>query len=132
MMIALVKQHAPLLLRFLSVGLVATAIHAGIYSASMQLFATNPQIANLQGYCVAVVVSYLAQKNWTFAHTGHKTNLQSFSRFITASLFGLALNAFWVFLVNEWLGISPHFALIGIVFLTPATTLFLLKFWVFK
>lgn len=125
------NSYFQLLSKFISIGLVATAIHALIYALMIHFFEKDPQLSNLAGYLVAVSFSYYFQMKWTFSHRNNDVGLKSLSKFIVASLLGFAINAIFVFIVDDLLLINSLYALICIIFMTPAITFLLLNFWVF-
>ena len=53
-------------LRFAFVGAVAAAVHMGIAVAAVEGLRLHPQLANVLGFAVAFVVSYLGQRYLTF------------------------------------------------------------------
>lgn len=127
----MIKAYFKVFSRFLSVGLAATAIHAFLYALLIHFLGTYPQLANLAGYLCAVSFSYILQMKWTFSDRSSDVNLKSLSKFLSASLSGFLLNAAFVFIVDDLLKVNSLFALLGIIFITPALTFILLNFWVF-
>lgn len=125
------KGYMGLLLKFFSVGLIATLVHSLIFALCITAHFASPQGANLWAYLVALIVSYVGQRYWTFS--GHKIigKASPIVRFIGVSLLGYGLNALWVHTTTVLLSLSPYYSLIGIGFLTPLMTFVLLKFWVF-
>lgn len=120
-----------ILSKFASVGLMSTLIHAFVYALSVRYFNVDTQFSNLAGYSVAVFFSYYFQMKWTFTDRKNKASFKSFTKFTSSSLIALFLNASFVFMVDEILLIGPMYALVGIVFITPVVTFFLLSLWVF-
>ncbi len=53
-------------LRFGVVGVTATAVHMGVAVATVEAGGAHPQVANMLGFAVAFVVSYLGQRYFTF------------------------------------------------------------------
>ena len=118
-------------LKFASVGVIATLIHAGIYSACLGLELLSPQFANLAAYFVALCFSYAGQRGWTFSHVETQDNATTKAKFFLSSLLAYVLNAAWVAITTQYLELPGYYALAGILFITPASTYLLLKFWVF-
>ena len=125
------KSHIKILFKFFSVGVIATLIHSAIYSLCIALQLTSAQLANLLAYLLALIVSYIGQRYWTFATNKLNSQASTIFRFIGVSLLGYGLNAFWVYAATNVLNLSPYYAIVGIGFLTPLMTFLLLKFWVF-
>ena len=120
-----------IVLKFASVGVVATGVHAAVYFLCVGVSNIQPQAANLAAYLVALVVSYIGQRGWTFSHITPGSQSGTKTKFVISSLLGYALNATWVAVVTDILQVSPLYALPGIVLLTPLITFLLLKYWVF-
>jgi putative flippase GtrA len=120
-----------ILFKFFSVGMIATLVHSTIFSLCIALEIITPQIANLFAYLVALTVSYVGQRYWTFATRKPQSRFSTIPRFISVSLLGYGLNAFWVYTATTILGVSPYYSLLGIGLFTPVMTFFLLQFWVF-
>ncbi|MDO5758452.1 MAG: GtrA family protein [Rhodobacterales bacterium] len=120
------------LLRFGSVGLLATATHALTYLALLAV--TVPHIANLLGFCLALVFSYWGHSRFTF--TNHKADTWEERRrrlsFLAVALLGLALNTGFVHLTTLVLRLPDWSPVILIACVTPALTYILLKLWVFR
>ncbi len=53
-------------LRFGIVGATAAAVHMGVAVAAVEGGGLHPQVANMLGFAVAFVVSYLGQRYFTF------------------------------------------------------------------
>lgn len=120
-----------LLLKFFSVGVLATLVHSGIYSAYLAFHPNSAQTANLIAYLIALCVSYIGQRYWTFSSNLQNNRLITIVRFILVSLIGYGLNALWVYITTITLALSAYFALLGIGILTPLVTFLLLNVWVF-
>lgn len=119
------------IIRFVGVGGIATLLHSAVYSSLLALFTVSPYFANTAAYVVAVLFSYFGQKKITFAN--HSVVSQfAFLRFVGVSLFGFLLNSIWIFVVVTLMKQNAFYSLLGIAFLTPAATFFLLKLWVFS
>jgi putative flippase GtrA len=116
--------------RFGSVGLVATAVHAGVYAALVSLLSAPPQSSNLVAFGIAFVVSFLGHHHFTFR--GPKRSAGSAAlRFFVVALAGYALNAGFVALTTQKLGKPPLVAVIFMLFVTPVVTYMLAKLWAF-
>ncbi|MBU2876726.1 GtrA family protein [Aliiglaciecola lipolytica] len=125
------KQLTQLLVKFFSVGLIATLIHSGIFTLCIALQLMSPQLSNFIAYWVALTVSYIGHQYWTFSGNQQHSQKHTILRFISVSFLGYALNSLWVLITTDSLNLSAYYALIGIGFLTPLITFSLLKLWVF-
>ncbi|MEP1446582.1 MAG: GtrA family protein [Paraglaciecola sp.] len=129
--VMIANRHIRVLLKFFSIGVIATLVHSGTFSLCIALQLMSAQWANLVAYLVALTVSYFGQRYWTFSSSEPNKQTNTLVRFIGVSLLGYCLNAFWVYTVTSLLSFSAYYALLGIGFLTPALTFVLLKYWVF-
>lgn len=118
-------------LKFASVGVLATLTHSAVYLVSVSAFGTSPQIANIFGFLVAVTVSYIGQRKWTFGEKTVSSELKTSMKFMVSSATSLSLNAVWVHATTQWLNQPAEYSVIGIMFLTPVIVFLLLKYWVF-
>lgn len=125
------RKHIQILFKFFSIGVIATLVHSAIFSFCIATHIASPQWANLLAYLVALTVSYVGQRYWTFTDSQSGGQAGTILRFISVSLLGYGLNALWVHTATVWLSLSAYYALLGIGFLTPLMTFLLLKFWVF-
>jgi putative flippase GtrA len=104
-------------LKFGVVGLLATAVHSAIYMAAV-LQGVAPLVANLAGFGVAFLVSFLGHWRWTFVQAAAPVR-RALLKFLLTSLMGLASNSACTWLAAERLRLPPASALIGILFVTP-------------
>jgi len=118
--------------RFAIVGVVATLVHAAVYAVVSASATLDPQFANVLGFVVAVFISYLGQRFWTFSHVKITREFTTSAKFLASSFLSLALNAIWVYLFTEQLALPPVYAIIGIVCFTPLVIFATLNFWVFR
>lgn len=119
--------------RYGVVGVGVTALQAGIYWLLAQKGGLHPQLANFIGYICAVVVGYFAHGAITFrGHGQEAASAARMARFAAVSLFSLALNAFWVWLMTGWakLPVWTPIPLMGGV--TPVFVFVLNRQWVYR
>lgn len=119
------------ILRFGGVGVLATATHVGVYLTMLTLL--PPQAANAAGFLAGVSVSYLGHTWFSFAAAAGRIGRGRAlaMRFIMVIALGYGLNAGWVALTTQVLGLESEWAVLFIAGVTPAITFFLLKFWVY-
>jgi putative flippase GtrA len=121
------------IVRYGLVGGGVTALQAAVYWLLAGKGALHPQLANVAGYLCAVVTGYFAHGAITFrGHGQEPASPARMLRFVTASLFGLALNACWVWLMVTRAGLpvwSP-IPLMGVA--TPGFVFLLNRQWVFR
>jgi len=120
------------LAKFGVVGLLASAVHAGVYMGTVKPLLLTPLPANFAGFGCAFLVSFLGHRHWTFAaQAAGAATSRSLPRFLVTSLLGLASNTFITWLLVERLHLPSESALIGILFITPMLTFVCSKYWVF-
>ncbi|WP_286933853.1 GtrA family protein [Leclercia sp. UBA5958] len=52
--------------RYVSIGVINTLIHWGVFALLMHLLNTGQSVANLAGFCVAVTFSFFMNAKYTF------------------------------------------------------------------
>ncbi|HWU68705.1 MAG TPA: GtrA family protein [Stenotrophobium sp.] len=117
-------------LRFGTVGLSATAIHAGVYTLLTARWHIDALPATAAAFCCAFGISFLGHRYWTFAHNGSAFSA-SLLKFLCTSLLGLCSNAYIAWQLVDRMHLPASSALIGVVFLTPLLVFVLARFWVF-
>lgn len=122
------------ILSFAIVGVGATLTHASVFHLCYEEAKLNHFVANLIGFAVAFLVSYLGQFKWTFKQEAKQVSHQgkAFLRFFQTALIGLGLNLVWASLVLDWLQLHHYVYLAMLTFVTPVLIFLLNKFWVFK
>jgi putative flippase GtrA len=123
------------LIRFGLVGGFVTGLYAVVYSPLAKFHVVSPQIANFCGYITAVLTGYVLHSRWSFRGHGNRDNPAGTTfRFFLVSLVSYALNAAFVFVLTDSkaLGGPWWWPLIPIVFVTPAITFLLNRYWVFR
>jgi len=126
------SKFLEVIIKFASVGLIATLIHAAIFWIFLELAITPPQTANLIAFLCAFLFSYWGQTNITFSTSLQDNKLAIFTKFSITATFGYVLNSAWVFITQETLSINPQWAVIGIGLITPIITFIFLSNWVYK
>lgn len=117
------------LLRFAASGAIATATHAILFAASVELLGIMPVIATSLSFCVALIVSYGLNYHWTFKSSGaHRVMLP---RYATVALVGLALNVVITFVVVNMGGYWYGYALLAVISTVPVVSFLLSKYWAF-
>lgn len=117
------------MVRFGAVGGLATLTHVLVAIVAEAALVLAPQLANLAGYLVAVLVSYTGHALVTF-----KAPVQSaarFLRFILVSLLGLATSSATVWVTTGVLGLAFPVAMLCVAVAVPVVTYLGMRFWVF-
>jgi putative flippase GtrA len=117
------------LIRFGSVGGFATLAHISIGLTVQRAFSVSPQEANLVGFLVGVVVSYLGNAYFTFAV--HPKSVRQMLRFALLSLVGLAASSATVWLIATHLELGFVAAMVAVGVIVPPLTFLAMRLWVF-
>jgi putative flippase GtrA len=118
------------LLRFLISGAVVTLLGVGVYAIVALVLGWHPQVGNLLAYLVAMGTGYVMHSRWSFRDHGKRTKSTAV-RFVIVSLISLGLNSLWVALITGPLGLGPAWPILPMLFVTPAVTFTLNRYWVF-
>ena len=114
--------------RFAVVGMVATAVHAFFYTALAEFAGIGALPANWIGFAIGFGVSLFGHSLWTF---GTGVSASRTARFLVVAATGLCANTLFVWLVVDMMAFRPVAALPFIVFVVPALTYLVSRFWAF-
>ncbi|MBK7938403.1 MAG: GtrA family protein [Lewinellaceae bacterium] len=92
-----------LVLKFLKFGIVGASgvgVDFGITWLCKEKLRFNKYVANSTGFLCAVLSNYILNRVWTF-HSQDPSIATQFSKFLLASLIGLAINNSIIYLLNE-------------------------------
>lgn len=115
--------------RFVVVGGTAGATHFLTATAFATFAAWPPQWANVSGYVIALLTSYLGQSLWTFSR--NQLSLISFARFTATSLSGFALNVIMYGALLHWTRLDYRVALLLVIGTVAVVTFLGMNHWVF-
>ncbi len=96
-------------LKFGVVGFSGVFVDFGVTWLCKEKLRLNQYVANSIGFLCAVVSNYILNRIWTFQSQDPAVATQ-FSKFLLASLIGLALNNGIIYLLNERLRINFYVA----------------------
>lgn len=96
-------------LKFGAVGFSGVFVDFGVTWLCREKLRLNQYLANSTGFLCAVVSNYILNRVWTFESQDPEVAMQ-FSKFLGASIIGLALNNGIIYLLNERLGINFYAA----------------------
>jgi putative flippase GtrA len=94
--------------RYLIVGGINTAVGLGVIYACMAIFGLNNVRSNLIGYTVGVLVSFVLNRSWTFAHGG--AMLPALARFLAVLIVAYLANLATVVLLADEAGVDRFIA----------------------
>ena len=115
-------------LRFCIVGVIATALDAGIFYL-VRLFASY-QIALVSGYCLSLIVNYLLTIYWTFKKKPTTGNLVGVIAAHMFNLFVVRMSLMWLFV--NMAGIPDSIAYIPTLLISMVTNFLVVRFAVNK
>ncbi len=116
------------LLRFASVGVVATVVHFAVALSLLQLGAVA-QLANLLGFLIAFAVSFIGHYVWTFRSDAVVT--QAVLRFFLLAAGAYCASAVTLFGLERWAPGASQLHLIMAVAVIPVTTYVVSRKYVF-
>jgi putative flippase GtrA len=116
-------------LRFVCVGLLATAVHVGIFLGATLVWGISPTIATAIAFLVALTTSYALNHSWTFRVSGgHR---RYFTRYAVIAVTGSVLNMTIMYLCTRVLGWSSTVGLVVVVLTIPPLSFLGNLFWGF-
>ena len=106
-------------IRFCFVGIIGVIINFSLTYLQKEIFKWNKYFSNTSGFCIAVSINFILNRNWTFKAIGGAMEIQMI-KYLTVAIIGVLLNHLVVyfgvqkFRINFYL--SKVFA-VGIVFI---------------
>ena len=111
----LFKKKIIQLFKFGMVGLSGLLIDFSVTYFFKEHLHFNPYLANILGFCFAVVNNYLINRAWTFK-SKEQAIIQQFGKFLLIAMIGLGLNTLCIYLLQQQLHLPFYLAkLIAIV-----------------
>jgi len=95
-------------IRFGIVGILNTVVGLGVIVLAKALLDAGDLAANILGYCVGFIVSFHANRRWTFSHQGG--NAYALARFVFAFALSYAINLVTVFGLRDVFHINSYLA----------------------
>jgi putative flippase GtrA len=99
--------HLPLV-RFLIVGVANTLVGIGTMYAAMYFLGFDIVYANILGYAIGTIQSFLLNKSWTFGSSDRAVS--SFIRFLLVLAVAYGANLATVVVANTTFGVNPYVA----------------------
>ena len=118
--------------RFVVSGAFVTALGVAVYAIVALLLRWHPQLGNFLAYVVAVATGYVMHSRWSFRGHGSERTHGTKVRFAAVSLISYALNTLWVWLLFTRLHLGRAAPIAPMLFITPAVTFTLNRYWVFR
>lgn len=95
-------------IKFIFVGILNSGLGYGIIFACMYLVGLSPELSNVVGYGVGLVISYVFHRNFTFRSVDEKKSefIRFASVFLIAYLANLAALIFMIRVLNVHVGVA--------------------------
>ena len=121
-------------------GVLNTAADFAVYTLCLEVLKLNVKIAQPAGQVVAIVNSYLLNKNWTFRDQQARSkrekrgyyNKTEMLKFLLVNGGSIIINTLGVYIFYDILGVNKYLCKIPIAFLTVIINYFGNKLFVFK
>jgi len=114
--------------RFIIVGILNTSIHAAIALYASYILNFSIVAANLSGFFVATIFSFVINTTWSFSR---RLSKRFFTRFFLVSLLLFSFNLMVSKLAEEY-QVIPAVAILLAATMSPAISFLLHKFWTYK
>jgi hypothetical protein len=117
---------------FLLVGASAALTHMAVFAFVLFSAPTLwPEIANVAGFLVAFLVSFVGHRRWSFQDASTSL-MQSFLRFAATAVAGFVTNEAVFIVLLRVLAFPNWVALLGGIVLSAVQTFVLSRFWAFR
>lgn len=117
---------------FLLVGASAALTHMAVFAFVLFSAPTLwPEIANVAGFLVAFLVSFVGHRRWSFQDASTSL-MQSFLRFAATAVAGFVTNESVFIVLLRVLAFPNWVALLGGIVLSAVQTFVLSRFWAFR
>ena len=117
---------------FVLVGASAAVTHMAVFTVVLLLVPTLwPEIANVAGFLVAFLVSFVGHRRLSFQDAGTSV-MQSFVRFAATAVAGFVTNEAVFIVLFRVLALPTWVALISGIVVSAVQTFVLSRFWAFK
>lgn len=130
-MITDVLDKIPASRQFLVFGLIGvlnTAIHAGIVIVLIERFGTNQLVANIAAFSTANLFSYFANSTLTFKK---RVSLGRYFKFLISSFGTLGVTVLFSAL-GDIFEINYYYTIAAILFIAPVLNFIILKYYAFR
>lgn len=118
-------------MKFGITGVLNTALDFAVYTMCLEAFLLDIKFAQPAGQAVAIVNSYLINKNWTFGkRKGY--NIAEILKFLLINGGSIAINILGVYILHDILEVNEYLCKIPIAVITVTINYFGNKLFVFK
>lgn len=127
------KKMEIAMVKFIKFGLIGfsnTALTFGTYAFLVFIFDINYIVANIFGYLLGMVNSYIWNKNWVFRVNGNQ--IRFFIKFAIVNIVMVSINSLSLFLLVNTLHIDKMLSLIFVIGGVTVINFYLIKKWTFS
>ncbi|MCL2096853.1 MAG: GtrA family protein [Oscillospiraceae bacterium] len=118
-------------MKFGVTGVLNTAVDFAVYSFCLEILNLDIKIAQPSGQAIAIINSYLINKNWTFKkRSGYR--LSEMFKFLLVNGGSISINILGVYIFHDVLGVNEYLCKVPIAFITIIINYFGNKLFVFK
>ena len=114
---------------FTGVGTVAAGLNVCVVAGTVPL-GVSPLIANVLGFVLAFVLSFIGHARWSFPAAGRPVG-NALRRFALLSVAGFALNELCFAGALTWTELDYRFALVAVIATVGLVKLLVSKHWAF-
>ena len=118
-------------IKFGITGLLNTAIDFILFAFLCEIVKSDPKISKIISQTIAIINSYIVNKNWTFQKRKNYNKTEMF-KFLIVNGSSLALNYLGMYIFYDNLGLNKYLCLLPIALITIAINYFGNKLFVFK
>nr|WP_253201168.1 GtrA family protein [Sphingomonas quercus] len=119
------------IIRYAVTGVGVTLVQSAIYWLGVYPLHLAPLVSHCVASAIAVVVGHQVHSRYSFK--GHGSGQEpTFLRFVAVALFGIALNALWVWLLTSPLNLPDWTPILAYLLVTPAIVFVFNRTWVFR
>jgi len=119
--------------RYGIVGLLITAIGAGLYWIAAEWLGMAEQVANGLAFLLMLALGYGLHSRWSFRGHGSKDSpARRGARFLIVNLVAYGMNVLWVWLLVQRLGGPTWWPILPMIFVTPVASFLMHRLWTFR
>jgi putative flippase GtrA len=128
--VAIITRHLATLLRFSSVGVIATLVYFAVSNGLIVVGWSTPAWASLFGYFAGMMFSFLGQSQFTF-RTGRVTTEQIFCFFVLSTV-GISISYGGTYILVTYPSVTNLPATVIVAALIALCSFVIMNIWIFK
>lgn len=124
------REEIRRMIRFGIVGVLNTGIFFVFFFLFLNILSINYLVATTLSYFIAIVNSFILNRNWTFASRGKFR--KKFVKFVIVNIVAIIVNSLMMFLLVDLGGIHPWVAQVMTICVTMCVNYAGNRFWTFR